>query len=209
MNKENMQKLIDAIKFDGQRKFNMATFIGKFEYEYQTERVFSGDDLASEFPSSRVAVIQEGTNMFNCTSTGCIAGFATALACDWKAPNWLSKDDHVNQVNQFERTSNQFLGLTQEEGKNLYYGDKNSIWKWLMKHEPMKYLKLELEEYNSMDDAEESGYEWDNDDLYANFHTIDYLTAVDVLTRILNQEIGLSCINMNQPYYVREDELVS
>ena len=209
MNKVNMQKLIDAIKFDGQRKFNMATFIGKFEYEYQTERVFSGDDLASEFPSSRVAVIQEGTDMFNCTSTGCIAGFATALACDWKAPNWLSKDDHVTQVNRFELTSNQFLGLTHLEGKNLYYGDNNSIWKWLMKHEPMKYPKLELEEYDSMDDAEESGYEWDNDDLYANFHTIDYLTAVDVLTRILNQEIGLSCDEMNQPYYVSAYELVS
>ena len=209
MNKENMQKLIDAIKIDGQKKFNMSTFIGKFEYEYQTEGVFNGDELASEFPSSRVAVIQEGTDMFNCTSTGCIAGFATALACDWKAPNWLSKDDHVTQVNRFELTSNQFLGLTHLEGKNLYYGDKNSIWKWLMKHEPMKYLKLELEEYNSMDDAEESGYEWDNEDLYANFHTIDYLTAVDVLTRILNQEIGLSCDEMNQPYYVSAYELVS
>ena len=209
MNKVNMQKLIDAIKIDGQKKFNMSTFIGKFEYEYQTERVFSGDDLASEFPSSRVAVIQEGTDMFNCTSTGCIAGFATALACDWKAPNWLSKDDHVTQVNRFELTSNQFLGLTHLEGKNLYYGDNNSIWKWLMKHEPMKYPKLELEEYDSMDDAEESGYEWDNEDLYVNFHTIDYLTAVDVLTRILNQEIGLSCDEMNQPYYVSAYELVS
>jgi len=209
MNKVNMQKLINAIKFDGQRKFNMSTFIGKFEYEYQTEGVFNGDELASEYASSRVAVIQFGTDMFNCTSTGCIAGFATALACDWKAPKWLSTDDHVNQVNQFELTSNNFLGLTHAEGRNLYYGDKNSIWKWLMKHEPMKYSKLELEEYDSMDDAEESGYEWDNQDLYVNFNTIDYLTAVDVLTRILNQEIGLSCAEMNQPYYVRADELVS
>lgn len=209
MNKVNMQKLIDTIRFDGQKKFNMSTFIGKFEYQHQMDRVFEGDDLASEFPSSRVAIIQEGTNIFNCTSTGCIAGFATALACDWKAPKWLSTDDHVTQVNNFERTSNQFLGLNHLEGKNLYYGDKNSIWKWLMKHEPMKYPNLELEEYNSMDDAEESGYEWDNEDLYANFHTIDYLTAVDVLTRILNQEIGLSCVEMNQPYYVRADELVS
>ena len=209
MNKQNMQRLIDAIKFDGQKKFNMNLFIGKLENDYLVKEVFEHGQLASKYKPTRVSYIEEGTNMFNCTSTGCIAGFATALACDWKAPNWLSKDDHVNQVNQFERTSNQFLGLTQEEGKNLYYGDKNSIWKWLMKHEPMKYLKLELEEYNSMDDAEESGYEWDNDDLYANFHTIDYLTAVDVLTRILNQEIGLSCVEMNQPYYVRADELVS
>ena len=209
MNKVNMQKLIDAIKFDGQRKFNMATFIGKLEHQYQIDRVFEGDDLASEYPSNRVPVIPFGTSMFNCTSTGCIAGYATALASDWKAPKWLSSDDHVNQVNQFEQTSNNFLGLTHLEGKNLYYGDKNSIWKWLMKHEPMKYSKLELEEYESMDDAEESGYEWDSDDLYANFHTIDYLTAVDVLTRILNQEIGLSCVEMNQPYYVRAYEVIS
>ena len=29
MNNENMQKLIDVIKFDGQKKFNMSAFIGK------------------------------------------------------------------------------------------------------------------------------------------------------------------------------------
>lgn len=208
MNKDNMQKLIDAIKFDGQKKFNMATFIGKFDYEYQIEEILNGDELASEYPSSRVAVIEEGTDIFNCTSTGCIAGFATALACDWKAPSWLSKDDHVNQVKNFEQTSNQFLGLTYVEGKNLYYGDKNSIWKWLVKHEPMKYSDLSFEEYESLDDAEESGYSWDSDDLYIDFSTISYLTAVDVLTRIMNQEIGLSCVEMNQPYYVSAYEVV-
>ena len=140
---------------------------------------------------------------------GCIAGFATAIASDWKAPSWLSQDDHIGQINNFENTSNNFLGFTHAEGKNLYYGDKNCIWKWLMKHEPMKYPNLALEECESLDDAEESGYQWDSDDLYIDFSTIDYLTAVDVLTRIMNQEIGLSCVEMNQPYYVRADELVS
>ena len=209
MNKDNMQRLIDAIKFDGQKKFNMSTFIGKFEYQHQMDRVFEGDDLASEYPANRVAVIEEGTDIFNCTSMGCIAGFATAIASGWKAPSWLSQDDHIGQINNFENTSNNFLGFTHAEGKNLYYGDKNCIWKWLMKHEPMKYPNLALEECESLDDAEESGYQWDSDDLYIDFSTIDYLTAVDVLTRIMNQEIGLSCVEMNQPYYVRADELVS
>ena len=67
---------------------------------------------------------------------GCIAGFAAAIANDWKAPKWLSVDNHTNKVNNFEFDSNKFLGFTHEEGRNIYFGDSNCIWKWLMKHEP-------------------------------------------------------------------------
>jgi hypothetical protein len=206
MNKENMQKVIDAIKFDGQKKFNMSAFIGKLLQDNWEKYVFEDDELASKYPASRVLRIDEGTDIFNCTSMGCIAGFATAIANEWKAPKWLSVDNHSEQMNSFEQTSNNFLGLTYQEGKNRYYGDDNCIWKWLMENEPERY-DLELEDYGSMDYANEEGIEWWESELTIDFASIDYLTAVDVLTRIMNEEIGLADIN-NAPYYIKKEAIV-
>jgi hypothetical protein len=206
MNKENMQKVINAIKFDGQKKFNMSAFIGKLLQDNWEKYVFEDDELASKYPASRVLRIDEGTDIFNCTSMGCIAGFATAIANEWKAPKWLSVDNHSEQMNGFEQTSNNFLGLTYQEGKNLYYGDDNCIWKWLMENEPERY-DLQLEDYGSMDNANEEGIEWWESELTIDFASIDYLTAVDVLTRIMNEEIGLADIN-NTPYYIKKEAVV-
>lgn len=207
MNKENMQKLIDAIKFDGQKKFNMSAFIGKLNQEKHEHYVFEGNELASKYPVVRVAYIEEGTDIFNCTSMGCIAGFATALANNWKAPSWLSVDEPSQHVRSFENTSNEFLDLTHEEGKNLYFADSKCIWKWLMENEPERY-DFELEDYGSMDNANEEGYSWDDDELTVDFNSIDYLSAIDVLTRIMNEEIGLADCD-DEPYYIKKEALVS
>jgi hypothetical protein len=208
MNKQNLQRVIDAIKFDGRRKFNMNVFIGKLNMEQYEERVFNGEDSASEYAATRVLRIEEGTNIFNCTSMGCIAGFATAIANEWKAPKWLTIDDHSAQLQGFESTSNEFLGFTYQEGRNLYYGDGASIWKWLMYMESDKYSDLRVEEYGSLEEADEYGMEWDNPDLMIDFTTIDYLTAIDVLTRILNEEICLADMD-GEPYYIKKEAVVS
>jgi hypothetical protein len=208
MNKQNMQRLIDAIKFDGQKKFNMQLFIGKLESEYQIKEVFEHGELASIYKPTRVSYIEEGTSMFNCTSMGCIAGFASALANDWKAPNWLAEDNASAHVGMFEKEANEFLGFTHEEGRNLYFADLNSIWKWLQYVEEARYPGLSLEDYNSIDDAYDEGdMRWNDEDLYADFSSIDYLTAVDVLTRIMNEEIGLADWN-NEPHYIMKEAVV-
>jgi hypothetical protein len=77
-----------------------------------------------------------------------------------------------------------------------------------MQNEPNRYPKLELEGYGDMDSAYEEGCEWDDDDLSIDFTSIDYLTAVDVLTRIMNEEIGLSN-EEGYPYYINEKAVVS
>lgn len=209
MNKQNMQRLIDAIKFDGQKKFNMSLFIGKLEGSYEIREVFEHGQIASKYKPTRVTYIEEGTSMFNCTSMGCIAGFASALANDWKAPNWLSEDDASEHVSMFEKEANEFLGLTQAQGRNLYFADMSSIWKWLQYVESDRYCDLSLEEYESLDHAlGDADMCWDDQDLYADFNSIDYLTAVDVLTRIMNEEIGLAN-NDGEPYYIKKEALVS
>jgi hypothetical protein len=139
---------------------------------------------------------------------GCIAGFATALANDWKAPNWLAEDNASMHVHMFEKAANEFLGLTHEEGRNLYFADCRSIWKWLQYVEPMRYSELGVEDYNSIDDAYDEGdMQWDDEDLYADFNTIDYLTAIDVLTRIMNEEIGLADCD-NEPHYTMKEAVI-
>jgi hypothetical protein len=186
----------------------MSVFVGKLEYEDDIVSVFENDELAHTFPVSRVRVIHEGTDLFNCTSMGCIAGFATALANDWKTPDWMRKDDPSGHLYQFENEAANYLGLSTAEAKNLFFGDDNSIWKWLMHHEAERYPNLELEDYETMQDANDCDIEWNDRDLYANFHTISYLTAVDVLTRILNEEIGLADCD-NEPYYIKKEAVVS
>ena len=132
-----------------------------------------------------------------------------ALANDWKTPNWMRTDDASGHLYQFEDEGANYLGLNKSEAKNLFFGDDNSIWKWLMHHESERYPNLELEDYQTMQDANDCDIEWDDRNLYINFHTIDYLTAVDVLTRIVNEEIGLSCDEMQQPYYIKKEAVVS
>jgi hypothetical protein len=49
--------------------------------------------------------------------------------------------------------------------------------------------------------------QWWDDDLYADFSSVDYLTAVDVLTRIMNEEIGLANWD-NEPHYIMKEAVV-
>ena len=209
MNKENLNKLIEAIKFDGKTKFNMSVFLGKLTGDHSESLVFERGQLASKYPANRVTSIVPGTDIFNCTSMGCIAGFATAIANNWKAPEWLIEDEPMAHINMFEKTSNEFLGFTYHEGRNLYYGDDRCIWKWLMQNEPYTYPDLQLEGYGDLESAyDEDGCEWDDESLSIDFSTIDYLTAVDVLTRIMNEEIGLAD-EFNEPYYIKKEAVAS
>jgi hypothetical protein len=208
MNKENINKLIEAIKFDGKTKFNMSVFLGKLTGDHSEFEVFNRGRLASKYNASRITSVTPGTDIFNCTSMGCIAGFATAIANNWKAPEWLIDDEPMAHISMFEQTSNKFLGFTHQEGRNLYYGDDRCIWKWLMENEPYTYPDLLLEEYGDLDSANEEGAEWDDENISIDFSTVDYLTAVDVLTRIMNEEIGLAD-DSGYPYYINKEAVVS
>jgi hypothetical protein len=77
-----------------------------------------------------------------------------------------------------------------------------------MENEPYTYPDLLLEEYGDLDSANEEGAEWDDENVSIDFSTIDYLTAVDVLTRIMNEEIGLAD-DSGYPYYINKEAVVS
>jgi hypothetical protein len=219
MNKDNFKKLIDAILFDGQIRFNMACFVGKlninagtYEQEVKEEGVYAS--TYSVNPLTQV----ETTDLFNCDSVGCIAGFSAALANDWKTPKWLTPEfqnviaekSHYNVVQDFELTSNRFLGLTSGQGKKLYYADNDSVWKYLRYFESDRYsnLKYSGEEDGEAEDIVDKYCDWDDDSFEVDFSSIDYKTAADVLTRIMNEEIILGDnyggITINIPTIVGE-----
>ena len=202
MNKDNFKILIDAILFDGQVRFNMSCFVGKLNINagtYEQEIKEAGINASSYGVISLTQV--ETTDLFNCDSVGCIAGFATAVANQWKTPEWLQTEFHENNpertthdmVQDFESTSNNFLGLTRGQGKKLYYADNDSIWKFLKYYESDLYseLQYEGEDDGEADDMIHQYCEWDDDNFEIDFLTIDYKTAANVLTRIMNEEIFL------------------
>ncbi len=200
MNKDNFKKLIDAIKLDGQFRFNMSCFVGKLTLnsdEYQ--RLIKEDgELASEYEPNALHTVNT-TEMFNCDSVGCIAGFATALVNDWKTPKFLESEqntaaiDYGIIINSFENSSNKFLGLNERQGRKLYYGDSNSVWKYLRYYESDQYPELRYggEDDGEADEIVEGNRRWDDPDYDIDYSSIDYLTAAHVLTRIMNGEIVL------------------
>ncbi len=73
MNKENIQKVIDAIAFNEHSHFNMSTYIGSLNYH-------NHDDVYSRnVPALNIRDEDLGKDIFNCSTTACIAGFASAF----------------------------------------------------------------------------------------------------------------------------------
>lgn len=218
MNKDNFKKLIDAILFDGQVKFNMACFIGKLNVNTETyKEIKEGKELASVHGINSLSRV-ETTTLFNCDSVGCIAGFATAIANEWKTPEWIKPKpvDEIDDatiyeiVQDFESASNSFLGLLSGHGKKLYYGDNDTVWKYIKYYEFDRYPKLK---YVGEDDYEaegiiDHGCHWYDEDYEISFQSIDYKMAAEVLTRIMNEEIilgeGYADIEINNPALIGE-----
>ncbi len=221
MNKDNFKKLIDAILFDGQVRFNMSCFIGKLSLnpEQYQQTIKEDGELASDYGTNALHRV-ETTDLFNCDSVGCIAGFATALSNEWRTPEWLkpeSENQFFNEnssvysiVQDFEATANKFLGLTSGQGKKLYYADSDSLWKYIKYYEFDRYPKLQ---YVGEDDYEAEEIinhdcDWDDENYEISFQSINYKIAADVLTRIMNEEIVLGSeygeVEINYPAFTGE-----
>ncbi len=210
MNKDNFAKLIEAIEKDGRTRFSMSCFLGKID---ATEEIINSF-LSKNLPINTLPVFSlenvETTEMFNCDSVGCIAGFATALANDWITPEFLQEDNAIYEEHwqQFEIEANRFLGLTAQESNNLYYSKNTSVWKMVKWFEPERYPKLEWDEPESVIAFHKSNNQsWRDNNAEINLQSIDYKTAVDVLTRIMNGEIILANnAGRGIPQYIEKEE---
>lgn len=194
MNKENFQKVIDAIRINGYAHFNMQSFYAEIENEFDYENV-----LKKEYPAHTVENVWNGlraddlagTKMFSCNTIGCIAGFATAVANDWKFLDIL--DFNCGSNDYFINASNRYLGLTKTEGKNLYFSSENSVWKLIGYHEwnanrELKFIESDNDDYEV--DPHDYDY-WNHQDYMVALTSISPDMAISVLTRIMNGGIIL------------------
>ena len=212
MNKNNFKKLIKAIETDGVWKFNMSCFLGKLDVDDEAITYYHENGMpVGGFETHSISTVKT-TEMFNCDSVGCIAGFATGLANEWKTPNFLKGKDspnftgYGNYSDEFEGIANKYLGLTEREGQNLYYANEgHSIWKFVKWSEPDRYSDLEWSmdyDDNDVRSYQKRSVKWWDNDMEVELNSIDYEIAMDVLTRIMNEEIGLAKTQESYPDYI-------
>lgn len=196
LNKDNIQKLINAIKVDGSKRFNMSTFVGKIVSPGYDSVI----DSAYDQEVNILKLEEIGTDLFNCDSVGCIAGFATAVANDWKNPFLgLHSDTSAKHISDyFEEQANNFLGLSNQEGRNLYYGDNQSVWKYLLYMEDSRFPQLELEEDHTF--CREND-DWDDSYYNIDFNSIKPEYAVTLLKMLIDDKITLDN-DYGQPEYL-------
>jgi hypothetical protein len=167
INKSNLMKLIQTILSNG-KSFDMSSFL--------SSRKFSSTiDYGTE-------VLLEN-QAFKCDTIGCIAGFATAIATDWKLdPKFTSSGEMMK--NGYLHIACKYLNIPTLVGRNIFYGDEDSIW---------AFIKIMMENNVVL-----SGYfnriDWyvdDSDNYESNIElsTIDYNAAAELLRMIHDDEL--------------------
>ena len=193
---EAFKNLISTIEQNGLTNFNMSTFLGHlsdtwdsyYNYVHEVTRT----SLINTIDISKSPLVDKTTNKFNCTSVGCIAGFATAVAFDWEIPKWLSKGDSRDHHHEFELIACSYLNIPIWVGKKIFYGDEASVWAFAKQNSHLlgnAYGHLSADAWY---DDEERDFDDDDDAwIYANIdlNSISYKDAVNVLTDIIEGRI--------------------
>lgn len=193
---EAFQKLISTIEENGLTNFNMSTFLGylnkNWDNYYNYVHEVARSNLINHLDIVNDPVVDKTTNKFNCTSVGCIAGFATAVAFDWEIPKWLSKSDSRDFHQEFELIACSYLNIPLWVGKKIFYGDEASVWAFAKQNSYSlggAYRHLLADAW--YDDEERDFDDDDNAWMYANIdlNSISYKDAVNILTDIIEGRI--------------------
>jgi predicted small metal-binding protein len=92
------------------------------------------------------------TKAFNCSSVGCIAGFATASALDWEEELIQQAAKHSgNQKALFEQIACNFLNMPIQYGLKLFYGTEKGFWPFLHELVNNNYNSKELSVFSDLE----------------------------------------------------------
>lgn len=186
-NQDGFKQLISAIENNGVDHFNMTSFISSLRTRTDEESYESGSTHGHLMAiTDNRTVLSNTTKTFNCDTVGCIAGFATATALNWKDAVWM-KGDSRDYSHYFEAISCNFLNIPLQVGKRIWYGEAGSVW---------SFLKCNNEEFNLGFNNLVSMYDEDGDceDYYDEYNeialnSITYKDAVNCLTDIASGKI--------------------
>jgi len=210
-NQKNFKILIESIEANGIVNFNMTTFIAKISNYLENNPSLQVHEFEIGLRGNEKSKnsFSKTTQSFNCDSVGCIAGFATANALDWKQPKWLT-DDSRNHVDFFENIACNWLNIPIEAGRKIFYGSESSVWSFVRLFEPQNYSQIQWAErnekydYRTVPKASPYDPEWDFYSGTVMLNSIHHKYAVDVLTRIKDGEIKLEQSNSYNPVYAKK-----
>lgn len=188
---ENFKKLIASIEYNGQRSFNMSTFISMIDQDVKQDYTYIHEInrgcMINDLPSSSInnPIFDTTTKAFNCDTVGCIAGFATALALDWEQPKWLSGDTK-DYYREMEQIACNFLNIPIEFGKAIFYGDENNVWAFAKTYsDKLGNAYDNIDTLYGEDVEEEDDWSCTSIDL----NTIHYKDAVNLLQDVADGKI--------------------
>jgi len=205
-NVTNFNKLIASIELNGSKHFNMQLFLGILEdiSNYDEDEVkttgLDGFQTVSAISTDYIGPIhkdKDGQNVFiattkafNCSTVGCIAGFAMAVALDWKENLIVEATKYYsNQQVLFEQVGCNFLNMPVTIGSKLFYGESNSIWAMMYDLASRYSMATELDVFRLI----EQPYNYDDDERYPEIDmaSINYEMAAKVLGLIRDGDIYL------------------
>lgn len=204
-NQETFKILIDSIEYNGLTNFNMTTFIGNID-SWLNESQWASVPISEFTLTSSTSCKAENafdltTSAFNCSSVGCIAGFAVANAVKWNQPKWMQEDSR-NYLEFFEHVACNWLNIPLQVGRRLFYGDSESVWSFLRFHEPTNYGSIDWLNLDSETDYTTQFWDDYKYDSEIRLETINYKYATDALRRVASGEIIMNYENEQfEPHY--------
>jgi hypothetical protein len=156
MNVERIEKLAELLySAVPEANFHMSKWFGRYDIDkYKESNVM---DFDSEMPS----IYSDNFIAYECGTTCCIAGWAIAMANDFKPLNLVDTKD------SFSSLAASYLEINKDQSYYIFYSDDSSVWN------------------DVFNDYEE--IEWDPDMCW--YVGITPKIASDVLYRIANGDI--------------------
>jgi|GEM_PF-1789409 len=209
----NFNKLIASIELNGSKHFNMQLFLGILEdisdYDedevkttsldgFETVSAVSCDYLSPLDSETRTySAFISTTKAFNCSTVGCIAGFAMAVALDWKEDLIVEASRYYsNQQVLFEQVACNFLNMPVIIGRKLFYGEANSIWAMLCDLKDRNPNATELDVFRKLEQPYNYGDGDDERYPEIDMASINYSMAAKVLELIRDGDIYLDTNTM-------------
>ena len=168
INKANLMKVIESIKKSGEINFDMTAFLTytKFIEPHVVKPESFFTDQA-----------------FKCNTAGCIAGFATAIATNWKLDERFINNSEMNKSG-YLHIACKYLNIPTLVGTSIFLSAEDSIWCFI-KNMMEDGVRLSRD-FNHIDWATD---EYDNYETLIDLSTIDYMAAAELLRMIHDDEL--------------------
>lgn len=208
-NRENFIQVMDHISADGIDHFNMTSFFGTIAKADRTEMLedYGYFDVSKMrvSPYKEKGLLNKTTKSFNCTSVGCIAGYASAIALNWNDSKVVGMDGRINMHRGWEHLACNYLNIPLAVGALIFFAEEGSLWSFLKAESP-DFNNLEYTDDSQYNLEDETIYEDDWESISIDLASINHKTAVAALSMIVENEISFECdCNVWKPVWVKSN----